>query len=296
MGTLITLFIGTDPIINYLRRVLSVKMAAGSWSEAETYKLIEIWGNDQIQAQLEGCKRNKTVYERIARAMTEEGHSKSATQCREKAKKLKTEYRKVKDKHRVTGEGRKKWKFLEAMDNVLADKPSTQPSTLIDTSISSNDGTPEPCPELNEDNDAEGGNADNNDALSSAGEIPISSHCDENENTITTSDESISDKDAATTSEVEKGQFRLGLCDNAKCYITIIPPIITIIKIFFISNKMLHILFYKRLLARNVSLFTFSGKRHDLFTLTILPVQLKALSEGTDVEGMQRYFRAKLAI
>ena len=75
----------------------------------------------------------------------------------------------------------------------------------------------------------------------------------------------------------------------------IIPPIITIIKIFFISNKMLHILFYKRLLARNVSLFTFSGKRHDLFTLTILPVQLKALSEGTDVEGMQRYFRAKLA-
>ena len=91
-------------------------------------------------------------------------------------------------------------------------------------------------------------------------------------------------------------QYTVGLCDNAKCYITIIPPIITIIKIFFISNKMLHILFYKRLLARNVSLFTFSGKRHDLFTLTILPVQLKALSEGTDVEGMQRYFRAKLAI
>ena len=70
----------------------------------------------------------KELNGRIARAMTE-GHSKSATQCKEKAKKLKTEYRKVQDKHRVTGEGRKKWKFLEAMDNVLADKPSTQPST-----------------------------------------------------------------------------------------------------------------------------------------------------------------------
>ena len=78
-------------------------MAAGSCSEAVTYKLIEIWGNDQIQAQLEGCKRNKTVYERIARAMTEEVHSKSATQCREKAKKLKTEYRKVKDKTERNG-------------------------------------------------------------------------------------------------------------------------------------------------------------------------------------------------
>ena len=32
------------------------------------------------------------------------------------------------------GKGRKKWKFLEAMDNVLADKSSTHPTTLIDTS------------------------------------------------------------------------------------------------------------------------------------------------------------------
>ena len=104
-----------------------------SWTDEETLKLIELWGDDRIQAQLEGCKRNKEVYERIAREMAEAGLEKTAEQCREKAKKLKAEYRKVKDNHSKTGQGRKKWKFLEAMDMVLADKPSTRPPVLIDT-------------------------------------------------------------------------------------------------------------------------------------------------------------------
>ena len=30
-------------------------------------------------------------------------------------------------------ESRKKWKYLDALDNVLADKPSTHPAVLIDT-------------------------------------------------------------------------------------------------------------------------------------------------------------------
>ena len=37
------------------------------WSEEETLKLIEIWGEDSVQAELEGCKRNKQVYEKIVR-------------------------------------------------------------------------------------------------------------------------------------------------------------------------------------------------------------------------------------
>ena len=56
-----------------------------------------------IQAQLEGCKRNKEVYERVARRIQEAGYDKSAEQCRQKAKKLKLEYRKIKDKHHKTG-------------------------------------------------------------------------------------------------------------------------------------------------------------------------------------------------
>ena len=39
------------------------------WSESEMIKLIEIWGEDSIHAELEGCKRNKKIFEKIARTL-----------------------------------------------------------------------------------------------------------------------------------------------------------------------------------------------------------------------------------
>ena len=67
-----------------------------TWSD-EVFKLLDLWGEDSIQVQLETCKRNKWVYEKIAAQMKEAGYDRSADQCRKKAKKLKGEYRKVKD-------------------------------------------------------------------------------------------------------------------------------------------------------------------------------------------------------
>ena len=107
-------------------------MASGNWSNEETFKLIELWGDDRIQAQLEGCKRNKNVYKKIAGRMVEAGHEKTAEQCREKEKKLKAEYRKVKDSQNRSGAGRKSWKYLHAMDAVLGDKPATRPQVIVD--------------------------------------------------------------------------------------------------------------------------------------------------------------------
>ena len=60
---------------------------------------MDFWGDDVIQCQLEGCKRNKDVYKKISRLMQEKGYIKTAVQCREKIKKLKGEYRKIKDQH-----------------------------------------------------------------------------------------------------------------------------------------------------------------------------------------------------
>ncbi len=39
-----------------------------TWSDEETYKLIEIWGEDNIQAMLEGCRRNKEIFVKISQA------------------------------------------------------------------------------------------------------------------------------------------------------------------------------------------------------------------------------------
>ena len=68
-----------------------------AWSWDEVLKLIEIWGDSAIQAQLEGCKRNQDVYDRIAADLRDAGFECTGKQCREKIKKLKGEYRKIKD-------------------------------------------------------------------------------------------------------------------------------------------------------------------------------------------------------
>lgn len=108
-----------------------------SWSKPETFKLIEIWSNEAIQEQLEGCTRNKHVYEKISKKMDEEGYQRKFEQCREKIKKLKQEYKKIKDKVNKTGEeGKKKliagWDYYESLDAILGHRPSTEPAVVID--------------------------------------------------------------------------------------------------------------------------------------------------------------------
>ena len=48
-------------------------MASCTWSDEETFVLIEIWGEDSIQAMLEGTRRNKDVFVKIAKAIEERG-------------------------------------------------------------------------------------------------------------------------------------------------------------------------------------------------------------------------------
>ena len=82
-----------------------LKMA--SWSKSETLKLIEFWSADDIQMQLEGCKQNQQVLQKIVSQMQNESYNRTYQQCREKIKELRKEYKKVKDKICQTGqEGR----------------------------------------------------------------------------------------------------------------------------------------------------------------------------------------------
>ena len=40
-----------------------------SWNDNEVLHLIQLWAEESIQEQLEGAKRNKHMYEKIAQAM-----------------------------------------------------------------------------------------------------------------------------------------------------------------------------------------------------------------------------------
>ena len=90
------------------------RMASSSnWRKEETLKLIALWGEEDVQAQLEGCRSNRQVYDKIAREMAAANFERTFVQCRDKIKKLKAEYRLiVNKKHGKTAEDRTDWDFL----------------------------------------------------------------------------------------------------------------------------------------------------------------------------------------
>ena len=48
-------------------------MAAVNWSREETFKLISLRSEDVIQQQLKGCRRNSTVFRKIADGLSKGG-------------------------------------------------------------------------------------------------------------------------------------------------------------------------------------------------------------------------------
>ena len=106
---------------------------AQNWTDAEVFQLISCWAEEGIQEQLEGCKRNKHVYERLSRSLAEHNIEKTGEQCCTKVKKLRQEYKKIKDKRNLTGRGRTEWKFFSKLDEILGARPATSPPVLLDT-------------------------------------------------------------------------------------------------------------------------------------------------------------------
>ena len=108
-------------------------MAYTNWTDSEVFRLIQVWGEEGIQEQLEGAKRNKHIYEELAEDLVIYGIQKTGEQCRTKVKKLRQEYKKIADKHKETGQGRNKWKFFDKLNEFLGTRPATHPPKVLDT-------------------------------------------------------------------------------------------------------------------------------------------------------------------
>ena len=54
------------------------------WEDEQVRALIAIWGETNIQEELDGATRNKVVFKEIARKLQEQGHNKDWEQCRTK--------------------------------------------------------------------------------------------------------------------------------------------------------------------------------------------------------------------
>ena len=64
-----------------------------SWTNEEVFCLISVWSDEEIQSLLEGSRRNQAIFDRISREQGEAGYNKSATQCKDKLKKVKAKYK-----------------------------------------------------------------------------------------------------------------------------------------------------------------------------------------------------------
>ena len=107
------------------------------WSDKEVQALIAIWGESNVQEELDGAVRNQAIFQRIAKQLGEQGYERDWKQCRAKIKNLKTKYREVKDHNSETGRGRKTCKFYNELDKILGHRPASAPSYLLDTGDSS---------------------------------------------------------------------------------------------------------------------------------------------------------------
>uniref|UniRef100_A0A3P9CCL3 Myb/SANT-like DNA-binding domain-containing protein n=1 Tax=Maylandia zebra TaxID=106582 RepID=A0A3P9CCL3_9CICH len=116
---------------------------AGQWTETEVAELISIWGDNSIQAKLEGSYRNRAVFECIAKEMIGRGHRRTWLQCQRKVKSLRAKFKEAKDINKRSGRGRVTCPFYDELDRILGDKPSCQPIELIDSSIETAEEEPE---------------------------------------------------------------------------------------------------------------------------------------------------------
>ncbi|XP_067152418.1 1-aminocyclopropane-1-carboxylate synthase-like protein 1 isoform X2 [Apteryx mantelli] len=94
-----------------------------NWSDPEVVELLQLWADESVQMELESCLRNQHVFNRIAEVLREKGIHRTGDQCREKIKKMKLEYRRIKDNSKAPRGGRT-WKFYEVMDRVLNSRPA----------------------------------------------------------------------------------------------------------------------------------------------------------------------------
>ncbi|XP_077435464.1 uncharacterized protein LOC144060126 [Vanacampus margaritifer] len=93
------------------------------WSVSEVTQFLVLVSDDKIQVELDGT-RNEKAYRELAQRMASFGYERTFRQCREKLKKLKSDYRAIKDNNNRGGSNRKSWKWFGQMDAIYGHRDS----------------------------------------------------------------------------------------------------------------------------------------------------------------------------
>ena len=52
-----------------------------AWTDAETFKLIELWDDESVQEDLKGCMKNSLVFSKISEQVQATGYHRTLIQC-----------------------------------------------------------------------------------------------------------------------------------------------------------------------------------------------------------------------
>ena len=77
------------------RSTSSTSTYTSLWTLEETKALIVVWGQANVESQLDSVVRNRTIYQRIAKELADLGLNKTWEQCKIKIKNMTKKYNKV---------------------------------------------------------------------------------------------------------------------------------------------------------------------------------------------------------
>lgn len=105
------------------------------WSDVETRTLLNIWGEQDIQAALDGNFRNSFVYRDVSRRLGAMGFERTPEQCRVRIKSLKRQYLLAKEGNlRNNGQYHKICKFYDTMERILSNRPTLDAQEFLESS------------------------------------------------------------------------------------------------------------------------------------------------------------------
>ncbi|KAK0143079.1 Zinc finger and SCAN domain-containing protein 29 [Merluccius polli] len=96
------------------------------WSVEEVQTFLSLVAEERIQQELDGTTRNEKVFKEIAQLMANHGYNRTLQQCRDKLKKMKSDYRAVKDHNGRSGANRRAWRWFDQMVAIYGHRPANK--------------------------------------------------------------------------------------------------------------------------------------------------------------------------
>lgn len=101
-----------------------MERAGDKWTDDEVQALLALYATEEVQREFEGTQKNLKIFAKISTLLADSGIYHTTKQCREKIKKLKQDYKKIKDHNNHSGANQKTSKWFDSLDQILGHRPA----------------------------------------------------------------------------------------------------------------------------------------------------------------------------